>query len=373
MAFEVMTTAVKNYLTALEARVKQASGPAYYGMFVDNDQGKFGLSVEPMVNMATLVTNNDDLGYAKTTLQSNEYIFNNWQKISRGDFREEDKPEAGLSDNSRPTDLEGFSYDSETDTITNDIDTYSMVGFVSPDAYEEYIFDVILTSETSLQNDPIGLLVGYARDENGDTHTLTVFRNLRWAWGTVKTEALVVTVDHNTVNETPIAWTSEGLLWSDGTPATGPYPLWSGDDETALKWSSYFPKGVRLRIERNGDDFVVKTSNLGEDDFVPEAELSFNLNDNPELKRFKGPSPYGYVALSQDNAIWSALQRPGNAPTVIDARTGEKHEWNGTDWEITNVDMDTVVKRGRLYYNNFNGKAFYCDQQGQVKQILQST
>lgn len=369
--YSLAIAAVKRYLDKVMSLLQETVGPAYHGLYITNNQGKFELSPEPLVTATTLITNDEDLGYAKTTLQSNQYIFNSWQRISRGSIHLEEKEAAGLSDRSIVSDLDGFSFDVENDVITNDIDTRSMVGFVSPDSHETYVLDVTLSAAPTHQNDPIGLLLGYVRGDDGRTHTLTVFRNIRWSWGVRNTDAVIVRVNANTVEEIDIAWTSEGLVWSDGSPATGSSPGWSGHDETAASWEDY-PEGLRLRVERTGDDYVIKTSNLGSDVLVDSAELHFNLSDRPELNKFKGATPYGYVAVSQNNAIWTATQRPGNAPTVIDARTGDKHEWDGTTWNVISADLEDSVKRGRLYYNNYNGKAFYCDSRGWVQQISEA-
>lgn len=374
MSTSRLRTAVLEYFSVLKSYFAQAVGTAYDGTFVTTNTGDFTLVSEPIVRSLNIVDNDDDLGYTKTTLQSNEYIFNNWQKISRGSWPDENptKAEVGYSDTAIPSELDGFTYDSATDTISNDLDTRSMVGFVSPEGYEDYVLDVTLKSDSDYQNDPIGLLVGYARDSDGTTHTLTVFRQLRSSIAGDK--ALEIAVDLNTIGKVNIADTSTDLVWSDGSAATGPAPGWSGDDEppgsTDGMWSDAYPDGVRLRITREGDDFTVETSNLGSDTIVNGATLTFSLDDDPSLARFKGPSPYGYVSISQDNAIWEASQRPGNAPTVIDIRNGEKHEWTDGSWSITSLDMDEVLPPGRMCFSPVSRKVFHRGVNGLTHQLL---
>lgn len=374
MSMPRLFTAITSYFDALKEKFRQASGTAYDGTFVTTNTGDFSLTAEPMVRSLNVVDNDDDLGYTKTTLQSNEYIFNNWQKISRGSWPDANPTmeEVGYSDRAIPSELDGFTYDSATDTISNSLDTQSMVGFVSPEGYENYVLDVVLKSDSEHQNDPIGLIVGYARDPDGTTHTLTVFRQIRSSQAGDK--AMEISVDLNTIGRVDIADTSTDLVWSDGSPATGPAPGWSGNDDPPGSidgmWLDAYPSGVRLRITRISNDFIVETSNLGSDVIVDTATITFSLNDDPSLERFKGPSPYGYVSISQDNAIWEATQRPGNAPTVIDIRTGDKHEWDGGSWVVTPVNIDEMLPPGRMCFSPVSRKVFHRGVNGLVHQLL---
>lgn len=357
--------AVKRYLDKVVSLVQQTLGPAHYGLYITNNQGKFELSPEPLVASEVLVDNDEDLGYIKGTLQSNEYIFNTWKRISRKDT---------LSDNANPEESDAFVYNEADGTIQNPLNTGTLVGFVSPDSYDNYVFETVLTSTSQEENDPIGVLIGYMRDGNGDTHTLTVLRgHYRRAGG--PEFAMEVAVDTYTQHRVVVAGVNEGLQWIDGRPATDPSPVeselggikpWRYDP-----WGNQ-PAGISIRVTRTGDHFKVETTLYGSTEYVPEATVEFDLDDLAATRLFKGPSPYGYVSLSQEYAIWTSTQRPGNTPTAIDVRTGDKHEWDGSDWVVVSADLEDTVKRGRLYYNKHNGKAFYCDSRGWVQQISET-
>lgn len=372
MSSERLSTAVTGYLTALKNKIMRASGPAFHGLFLDNDEGKFSFVAEPLVSRKVIVNNEDDLNYAKTTLQSGEYIFNSWQRISRGAYSDGDSlgrtptdSDVRYSDKALPNEMESFTYDPATDKISSTIDSHSLLGFVSPEAFDTYVFDVHITSTSDWQNDEIGLLLGYARDADGTSHTLTLTIHLK---GGV---ARRVMVDYATFNPVVVAGTSEGLSWADGSDATAgnPTPPDGVNTYEMSPWGEN-PNGVRMRVTRNGDDYTVETTDYNGTVFVPEATFSFNLNDHPSLERFKGPTPYGYVTRSQDLVNWDALQRPGNAPTVFDVRTGTKHSWDGSRWSTVSFELDDEVKKGRLYFNDSNGKVFYRTHAGVVKQLL---
>lgn len=365
---------VDRYTNNIATVLKRASGPVNHALFVDNNDGKFSFSNDPLVKQLAVINDGTDLGYSKTTLQSNQYVFNSWHKISRGNWRNTSptRAEVGYSDNAIPGDLAGFTYDATNDVIKNSVDTRSMVGFISPEAHDEYVLDVTLKSTSDWQNDPLGLLLGYVRDPDGTTHTLTVFRSL-WANYSGLDAAMQVAVDYNTIGGIVVAEQNDGLLWVDGSPATGPAPTTTslgGVAPHAYKPWVQAPNGIQLRVTRSGDQFTIETSNYDVVGLVPAATLTFNLNDHPALARFKGPSPYGYVAISQDNAIWEANQRPGNAMTVYDLRDGSQHIWDGNAWSIQPGNLDDILLPGRLCYSPTTGKLFYRSHTGTVRQIL---
>ncbi len=376
MDMTTLRNSVLGYTSKIRTVLARASGPVNNALFIDNHDGQFSFLNDPLVKQTTVVNNSTDLGYSKTTLQSNEYVFNSWQKISRGNWQNNSptKAEVGFSDNAIPGDLAGFTYDATNDVIKNSVDTKSMVGFVSPDAYEDYVLDVTLKSTSTWQNDPLGLLLGYVRDPDGTTHTLTVFRSV-WDNYSGLDSAMQVAVDYNTIGGIVIAEQNEGLLWVDGTPATGPAPTkesLGGTAPYAVKPWAEAPNGIQLRVTRNGDQFTIETSNYDVPGLVPEATLTFSLNDHPSLARFKGPSPYGYVAISQDNAIWEAHQRPGNALSVYDLRDGSRHDWDGQSWSVVAGNLDDILKPGRMCFSTTTRKVFYRDHNGTVRQVLRT-
>ena len=370
MGMESAITAVGQYIQKVNGLIGNASGPVNTALYVNNQDGAFAFDTDPLVKTLNAVDNDTDLGYSKTVLQSNQFMFDTWQRISRGNWQDNapTRADVGFSDNAIPEDIAGFTYDAENDVIKSTRDTKSMVGFVSPEGHDHYVLDVTLTSTSTWQNDPLGLLLGYVRDADGTTHTLTVFRS-GWDNYAGLDSAMQVAVDYNTVGSAVIANQNEGLLWVDGSPATGPAP--SGTSPHAIKPWNQAPNGIRLYVTRSGNQYTIDTSNYDVPGLVPAARLTFTLDDHPTLARFKGPSPYGYVAISQDNAIWTAAQRPSQAATLVDLRTGQQHVWRNSTWVVEPGELDDALKPGRLCYCPNTQKAFYRDLDGIVRQITQ--
>lgn len=368
-----LKTAVANYATAFRNRFNRASGPQGYAPFVNNAEGKFQFDLAPMISRMTIVNNDADLGYAKATLPTNLYIFNNWYRISRGNWSGGALAAAvGFSDQAIPAESAAFVFHAESGNITNASDTKSMVGFVSPDAYDQYTFDVTLKSSSNWQNDPIGVIVGYARDQDGTAHTLSVFRSPRsWVSG-LGNNAMHVSVDFVTMGSTSIKGTSKGLHWAGGGSAedgpTQPGPGGTPPAYAVQPWAQA-PNGIRLIVTRNGDNFNLKTSDYNGTVLVPEAELNFTLNDHPSLARFKGKSPYGYAAVSQDNAIWETAIRPGGFTPIYDARNDTLWTYNGTVWSSAPATVVTRPQPNRFYFTDFNRKLFHCGADAVVRQV----
>jgi len=256
MGMESAITAVGQYIQKVNGLIGNASGPVNTALYVNNQDGAFAFDAGPLVKTLNAVDNDTDLGYSKALLQSNQFMFNTWQRISRGNWQNTAPTKQTLmfSDDAFPGEKAGFTYDPVNDAIQNSIDTKSMVGFVSPDAYDTYVFNVTLKSTSDWQNDPLGVLLGYVRDPDGTTHTLTVFRSMRHGIG--HNFAFRVAVDFNTIGQVDIVENSNGLLWIDGTPATGPAPTTAslgGVYTHAYKPWVEAPNGIQLKVTRTGD------------------------------------------------------------------------------------------------------------------------
>lgn len=239
-------------------------------------------------------------------------IFNTWLKFSRGNSHNATiRQNAGFSNNAVPSDL-AFSYNSADDTVSNPVDTTSMVGFVSPasEAYDEYYFEVQIRSRSNWQSDPVGLVMAYAIDPDGTAHTLTVFRRM-WHGYSGANAPLTVEVDHLTIGEVFIKRTYGGLKYNTGYVPTEASPILPNSSPWSYSPWDQNPNGVRIKVERRGDIFVINTTQYNGITYVPEATTIIDLNSHPSLARFKGKCRYGYCCHSQDNTYWRPIFRPG--------------------------------------------------------------
>lgn len=316
----------------------------------------------------SVVTTDAELNTMFSTQEKMADVFNSWKKISRGCWNDATKRiEYGFSDSAIQSELDGFTYDAATDKIKNSADTFSLVGFISPTAYDNYVLDVILRSDSTWQNDPLGLIVGYVMDADGTTHTLSIMRNL-WYPSYSTYGAVDVVVDYNTVGQTLIKTQRAGLKWVDGSDATG--NMVSTAPAFAIKPWAQAVNGCRLKVTRAGDTFTVETTQYDETAFVDAAKFTFTLNDHASLARFKGPQRYGYAAISQDYAIWDVQLRPGARQAVVDIRDKSVREWNGTAWVTKTGGWADYVKPNRFYYNRTTKKLFYAENLTSLIQVL---
>ena len=320
------------------------------------------------LSFLSVVTTDTELQTMLNTQEKMADVFNSWKKISRGDWSSlSNRAAVGFSDSADAGELNAFTYDADTDKIKNPRDTYSLVGFICPVAYDNYVLDVILRSDSTWQNDPMGLIVGYALDANGNTHTLSIMRNLWYpSYGTYG--AVDVMVDYNTVGVTFIKTQRAGLKWVDGSDAAG--AMTNTNAPWSIKPWSQAPNGCRLKVTRAGDTFTVETTQYDETTFVDAAKFSFTLNDHSALAQFKGPQRYGYAAISQDNAIWDVQTRPGARQAVIDIRDKSIREWDGTAWVVNTGGWGNYIKPNRFYYNRTTKRLFYAENSSSLIPIL---
>lgn len=352
--------------THLDTRLRGFTGEAGDSFFL-NDNGFSSFLPGRFYEQLALVTTQTELDTMLTTEEKMANVFYNWKRISRGHWQDPViRTAARYSDNVLQEEIDGFSYDPATDKIKNSIDTRSLVGFIAPHAYENYVLDVVLRSDSTWQNDPIGLVLAYATDQDGTTHTLTAMRNpaIRDHGG-----AINVVVDFNTFAPVVIRTQKAGLLWADGQPATGPM-LPPPPESWSVKPWSLATNGCRLRVTRVSDAFTVETTQYDGVEFVEEAKFTFTLNDNPALTRFKGPQRYGYAAVSQDNVIWDVIQRPGARQPIIDLRDRTVRQWDGSNWVVNNTAWGELIKPNRFFHNTTTNRLFYAENETTVIPIL---
>lgn len=296
-----------------------------------------------------------ELTQMKNASENFANVFNSWRRISRQG--------AGSSDNAIPAELDTWSYDGGADRIQNLTNSAGVVGFVSPERYDNYVFETQVSS-TNADNDFIGLIAAYARDPaTGKTHILTAVRALNGR--------APFLIDKNfygfDLSELNLSMQTGVLKWADDTVSSGAGP------STLPGWTAK-PAGTRIKITRSGDVFTFETSQLGETTYVAAAKVTIDLNSNPQLAVFKGPQAYGYMAQSQPNSSWATLQKPGGKPQIIDVRDFSVWSFANGTWTKSNSSMTALVAnrtliRNWLHLNPVTNKAFILDYQSQIQRI----
>lgn len=320
---------------------------------------------------AQVVEDQASLDAAKNAETSWAQIFNEWTAISRGNWRNSNptKAEVGLSNNAIPAERASFTYLEDENAVSSSSDSLSMVGFVSPGVYEDFTFEVKLRSVSTWQNDPVGLVIGYVVDENGDAHTLDLMYNPRAFSGpNGMNRVLNLYTNCNTDQQALIASTSQGLISAWGQDATQP-PSTAGDmgktDWNANPWLNA-PNGVMVKVVKSGPNYTVDVSRYNESAYVPEAQIKFNVNDFSHAEKFAGPVAIGYSAISQDHVRWDTIESPTLRSPIFNMVGGanEKLEWNPdtSNWEVTGTLDD--IPPNRILRNPYSGLVYYRSTQG---------
>ena len=239
-------------------------------------------------------------------------------------------------------------------TASCPVDSKSLVATVSKGAYSDYWLDARVYTK-SAQNDPVGLVIGYATDPDGTTHTLTIIRNFYNVPSADAPFALCVQVDAYTTDAVTIQGTNDGqTTWPTATSKPG--------KDT--------PLGQRIRVGRSGDYIQIESTDWGGAEFVPESKMILQLDSHPALARFRTPSPYGFVCISQDQAFWEVHKCPPDRLPIVDTRLSKLQEWDGMNWRINPVGASAVVLPNRFYYNESTKKLFYAETDDLLLNIL---
>ena len=299
---------------------KGLAGQAYYI--------KQGNEVEPDYTLKRGIVTETEAEFTEATTQevSLAEVFNEWQFFSHSGSKN-----AALASppNFPGLDPGGFGgtpltqalidkkkawgYDAANDRIflTQNFGTYS--GFVSPKSYTNYVLEASLSS-TSSDDDYLGLVMAFQKDPvTGFEYTISVVRVMNELSGQGDiTYAIYLNYFQNGSTAGIYAGSTQIPL-ADGTNLA---PIIDGQG------NGWVGNHCKLRVERVGDVFTVKTSQFGSYDLDDATLLTINLNDTPELERFKTGGQVGFSALSQANAFFSDVYFTGFNEYILDLQNG---------------------------------------------------
>jgi len=283
-----------------------------------------------------IVTNATEQTTVQNYKESFATVFNNWSRFSHGSN--------GLFP-SNSYELKSWSYDSATDKISCTVNSNTLVGFVSADAYDTFDFEVELSS-TNSDDDWIGVVIAFV-DEAGAQHTLTAVRS--WNSNTVNNFALYYNLGQS--SSTLLASSAVGL----GLPTTYHNTLGT------LKSGWVGAGAIRIKVSRVGDVITVLTTNPGDTStYMSAYPLSVDLNSLASLSRFKGPQRFGYCCRSQASSSWLSLQRPGDRVPIIRTDTLDTYVYTNNAWVIQPAGSHrSYLHKRRLHTNQITGKLFW--------------
>lgn len=325
--------------------VPLVNGDPQYGGF------RYGRIVSRKIGFATNAT---EMALLKAADEDFGRVFNTWRRISI---------KGSLVSPALPAETQAWEYDATKNAIVCKVNSDSLVGFVSPESYSDYVFEVRLSSVDG-DDDTIGIILGCVV-ENGLTYTLIASRNCggstpNFISGAPKLFSVAINARSTAALSTVVASGNYGLKWGDGvvddTRTTNP---------GSKGWGNW-PTGCKIRAVREGDKITVTTTDLGSDTYVPAATIVIDLQSSDELRRFASKSAIGYMAQSQNSSTWKTITRPDAKSPIYDLTTNQLLIFDGNAWGVSDGGGGVKLTPGQLYHTPMTGKTHFVDTETDI-------
>ena len=241
----------------------------------------------------------------QVTTVSVQDIFDDWDRFQDNDIATE-SPFSGNYNQWTLVD------DGEDSYIEMNVNFGLNLGFVSDESVENFIFEATLFSNHVngrwKDDDLIGLIIAFKRENNknyaiavGKTFNGLQPKNEHGTFGVFYGEIINLFPWNDPID------INKHFLITPEIKYLGAKNYWLG-------------KFVRVKVQRNGDDITVKMNgeNTSRDEaletpYLEDHTISINLNDDPNLVKFKGAKQYGYIVKSQANARWYDIRTSGGS------------------------------------------------------------
>jgi hypothetical protein len=214
--------------------------------------------------------------------------------------------------------------------VRDTVNSSNFIGFVSAQNFDEYEHEATLSSPNS-DDDSIGIIIAFTRINNKN-HYLIVSRDKGGNFGASNNWNLVyVDGSSSTEGASNVNAGERKVLQSKliGSNSGG----WSGSTS-------------KVKVKREGDLVQAWTSEFNSVSYPNSSLFQINLNDYPELYKFKGKKSYGYTALSQDGATFSEISFKGGLQTarIIDAVEDKVYVYNPVTASYEVMDSSAIIQ-----------------------------
>lgn len=318
-----------------------------------NTDGSREVTSDALVTAMPIVTKSSDLSAQKNkTFQD---VFNKWQRIAY----------VARNPSANPEELNTWNYDATNDQVVCTVNSVSTVGFISPQAYDNYTFEVTVSS-TDGDDDAIGLCVAYLDNGDGTADGLFLYRLAGSNVNPVNTDG-VWALQLNLNTSVALAGVSAGLHFPDGTAV----PEKITTNGANGSWSTLGP--ITLKVVRNGSVITCSTTDKGGSAYV--ASFSFDLNSRADTKKFIAPCRIGYIAYSQPNATFKVIQQPGSRDPIVDITDGSVWKWENNQWvqyPESSPALKALIKQGRFFSSTVDGGLYFAFSDGTLTLVAQT-
>jgi len=290
-------------------------------------------NIYPSLIRTRLATNIDIDERLAAGGQSQLEVFKNWYRFSHnssGNFP------------ANKDELNQWEYDEANDIIKSTINSRTFIGFISERYYTDYTLYSKLTSDVA-DDDRMGVVIAFYKDPNtGREYTLSALRdNESFNWRVVYNY-----LQGSKYGERIIEDKSDTI--SDGGT-----------------WNNY-KDGATIKVQRVGNIVKCWTTQNDSNTIVDNSLIEFDLDDAADLEMFKGPQPYGFACMSQNNSTFKNVFIPEGINALenylfnLDTNDAYKLQTDGTYLKLAETlfnyipdntilnDMDTLF----TYYKN---------------------
>jgi hypothetical protein len=321
------------------------AGPIGTLPFFSEENVPMGMAPGEMVLKIRMANSDAGITALKSSTLSFQTIFNKWLRISH---------DSTPTQPAIPAELTSWAYDAGTDTVSSTANTNSYIGLVSPYQFDNYLFDVVLSS-TGSDDDVIGLILAY-RKIGGVEHTLMCTIDaggLGQIGSAIPTEAKMSIV----VDSPKIANDGGQLLFEKALGILK--QNWTSTDLMG---------GVRVIAQRNLDGtMTVKACKPDGSNFPGGSVLWTGVL--PDM--FKGKCAIGYSAFSQAGATYHNITVPVPRTDIVDTRTNTVWKWNQitSSWSSGQMVSSNGLTPGRFYKDTEGFAVYYLDTEGTLLSI----
>lgn len=303
----------------------------------NNPQNQRWLRTRKFLERLNVVRNQFEYDQTIAAKESFAEVFNSWARFSHN----------GTTQPALPAELTAWNYDGNTDSIKSALNSVTLIGFVSYEAFEDYDLEVELSSDNA-DDGWIGVVLGYV-ELNGQQNTLVAMRTLNH-----DTDTFFVAYNYRLT-----ATNGEYTLASNNGGLANPNPYRT--ENGGKGWQQC--GALRLRVKRRGDVLEIWTTLPNAPLVWHEAsKITINLSSDPRLDKFRGPSRFGYCAQSQQNATWSSLVRPGERRPIYRLDTKTVYLYQNGNWVQQSAGAEnTYVTPNTFYFNQVTKCLFMTD------------
>lgn len=186
------------------------------------------------------------------------------------------------------------SWSFKSDRVITSINSSTLIGFVSPDAFNDFSCECIVGSADS-DNDVMGAIAAFKRTPDGVNHYIVVIRH-RGGLGPTGTI-------------TNAGWNQNFVMaYATGAPTHMSIVKILGSHAVGGNggWSGVF---TRIWFERDGTAFRAKCSTWSSDTLLEETLIQYDMGQDAQLLGlFAGKCPFGFFSLSQAGGYFGSIE-----------------------------------------------------------------